>query len=116
RGLEPLHNPILFVPALTMLDLISRATPVFSFVIKDIIDYFIRIKSSDEEIQTKPVDWSTEGNNCVNCGQIIEIEDDTVEIEEIDDYTDDNYDTSDSFIDDDIYTDEIMEVEYDELQ
>ncbi|CAG8552327.1 7395_t:CDS:2 [Gigaspora margarita] len=85
----------------------------------DIIDHFIKIKSSDEEMCTEKKENSriylicltliklymlVMVNNCANCGQrcIIEIEDDTdIEIEETDDtdyMLDDSYESS--FIDD----------------
>ncbi|CAG8603173.1 21532_t:CDS:2, partial [Dentiscutata erythropus] len=115
--------------------------PVLSFAIKEIIDHFVRIKSLEEETRlekkkqefkaiSNPWDnlfgnsnnTETKPKNKRSYEEIeddeIEIEDDSeIEIEEIDDYSEyDNYDTSDSFIDDEeieeIYTDED---EYDNL-
>ncbi|KAF0440112.1 hypothetical protein F8M41_004090 [Gigaspora margarita] len=110
-------------------------TPVLSFVIIEIVDHFVRIKSSDEEthlekkqeFKTITNPWRNLFGNSNNTEtkpknkrSYEEIEDDEMEIEDIeieidddtediDDYSEyDNYDTSDSFIDDEeieeIYT------------
>ncbi|CAG8582241.1 29593_t:CDS:2, partial [Gigaspora margarita] len=80
---------------------------VLSFVIKDIIDYFIKIKSSDEERRLKKrfqefkaisnpwgnlfhnsntKAYEVEDNICVNCGQSLDIE---IEYDKIDNIEDD---------------------------
>ncbi|CAG8648508.1 12771_t:CDS:2, partial [Dentiscutata erythropus] len=81
--------------------------PVLSFVIKDIIDYFIKIKSSDEERHLKKRfqefkaisnPW---GNLFHNSNTKTKTKNNYYE-----EY--DNYDTSDSFIDDGKITEDDM--------
>ncbi|CAG8705463.1 18869_t:CDS:2, partial [Gigaspora margarita] len=82
-----------------------HAAPVLSLTIKNTIDHFIRIKSSDKEKQKRKAQMQIEDDTEDDTG--IEIEDDTdIGIEDTDDtededyLLDDSYDTSDSFIDD----------------
>ncbi|CAG8490164.1 15882_t:CDS:2 [Racocetra persica] len=89
--------------------------PVLSFIIKDIIDHFVKIKSSDEEIRLEKKkefkaifnSWGTFFDK-----SFAETKKKNSNEEEEDYLLDDSYDTSDSFIDDDDETDYIDD-EYD---